>query len=107
MRLNSCPQCRQGQIFGSFLGMQAQCEVCSHVFARESGYFLGAMIASYMTLGATLVVWAVLGFWVFQLPLEVVIGAGIAWVILTTPVFFRLSRQLWIQIEYGISSRLK
>lgn len=107
MSLNSCPHCRNGHIFSSFLRMQSQCEVCEFVFARESGYFLGAMVASYMTLGATLVVWAVLGFWILKLPLEFVLGAGVAWVILATPLFFRLSRQLWIQLEHGISSRLK
>src|SRR4051794_36123645 len=43
-----CPRCRQTRIFSRLLQMNPRCSACGLVFDREPGYFLGAMIVSYI-----------------------------------------------------------
>lgn len=107
MRLNTCPNCHQGKIFGSLFRMNSECDECGFRFDREYGYFLGAMVASYFALGFTLVVWLLLSFWVWNLSIELILGVGGFWILVSTPLFYRLSRQIWIQVEHAISRTLK
>jgi len=69
-----CPRCRlggifRGSIFRGFPKVQERCPVCDLKFAREAGYFIGAMYISYgialltITLIAALL-WAVTGWWI-------------------------------------------
>src|SRR5437773_3176925 len=69
-----CPRCRmgtifRGSIFRGFPKMQERCPICDLKFAREAGYFVGAMYISY---GIALLVialiagllWAATGWWI-------------------------------------------
>jgi uncharacterized protein (DUF983 family) len=38
-----CPACGLGQLYGSFFKMRDECQYCGLVFAREQGYFIGAI----------------------------------------------------------------
>ena len=69
-----CPRCRLGtifrySIFRGFPKMHERCPVCDLKFAREAGYFLGAMYISYgialvtITLIAALL-WRITGWWI-------------------------------------------
>ena len=42
-----CPRCLQGAVCAGLFRMHARCRVCGLVFAREQGYFTGAMSLSY------------------------------------------------------------
>ena len=45
-----CPACGLGQLYGSFFNMRDECPYCGLVFAREQGYFIGAI---YLNVVAT------------------------------------------------------
>jgi uncharacterized protein (DUF983 family) len=38
-----CPACGLGQLYESFFKMRDECPYCGLVFAREQGYFIGAI----------------------------------------------------------------
>jgi uncharacterized protein (DUF983 family) len=42
-----CPVCLQGAVFRGRFEMNATCPVFGHRFAREPGFFQGAMYVSY------------------------------------------------------------
>jgi uncharacterized protein (DUF983 family) len=99
-----CPRCRRGKMFdySIFCGlphMREQCPECGLKFAREPGYFLGAMYISYGLAILTipllaLILWAFTGW-----PLErVAIRACVIFLPLAVPIAL-LSRVLWIYID--------
>ena len=45
-----CPACGLGQLYESFFRMRDECPFCGLVFAREQGYFIGAI---YLNVVAT------------------------------------------------------
>jgi uncharacterized protein (DUF983 family) len=47
MLTQRCPRCRHGAVCAGLFRMHARCPVCGLVFAREQGYFTGAMYLSY------------------------------------------------------------
>ncbi|NDG85586.1 MAG: DUF983 domain-containing protein, partial [Proteobacteria bacterium] len=44
---NRCPSCEKAPVFTGIYAMSRECPSCGSVFEKESGYFIGAMIASY------------------------------------------------------------
>ena len=96
---NLCPVCQKGKIFRGFFRMNPSCPLCEEVFEKESGYFVGAMIASYF-LGVFLAL-PVLLLSIFRFDLEAVwaIALCIGQTLLMQPFLFRYSRILWIQLE--------
>jgi uncharacterized protein (DUF983 family) len=104
---NLCPACRKGLIFRNLLQMNPGCPACGEVFEKESGYFVGAMIASYF-LGVFLAL-PVLLLSIFRFDLEAAwaIGLCIAQTLLMQPFLFRYSRILWIQLEARLTHAAK
>ena len=47
MVLLRCPNCLRGRVFSGAVQMNEHCPFCGIRFAREPGYFLGAMYISY------------------------------------------------------------
>jgi uncharacterized protein (DUF983 family) len=43
-----CPACGLGQLYESFFRMRDECPYCGLVFAREQGYFIGAIYLNVM-----------------------------------------------------------
>ncbi len=97
-----CPNCLEGKVFSSILTMNDRCPQCGHKFAREAGYFLGAMYASYflaiplLALLAFLINWLILPSW---RPENTVLVAVVPYAILVAPLVFRYSRVLWMHID--------
>jgi uncharacterized protein (DUF983 family) len=95
-----CPKCRQGPVFQGSMTMNEICPVCGLKFAREPGYFLGAMYISYplsvivLGLGMLLVhlLWA-------GLRLEFVTLVALLLYFPFVPLVFRYSRVLWIYFD--------
>jgi uncharacterized protein (DUF983 family) len=98
-----CPRCRQGRIFRGRWAMNERCPSCGLLFAREHGYFTGAMYVSY-GLGIpiialfTLLAWLVLPRWQLW---QLVLVAWLAFLPLVPPVF-RWSRVLWIHLDRAL-----
>src|SRR2546425_9853466 len=102
-----CPRCRlggifRGSIFRGFPKMQERCPVCDLKFAREAGYFLGAMYISYgialvtITLIAALL-WRITGWWITKDTVwAVVLFLPLA------PTIALFSRVLWIYLDQTI-----
>jgi uncharacterized protein (DUF983 family) len=99
-----CPRCRVGKIFqrSIFFGfpkMFERCPVCDLLYAREPGYFLGAMYISY-GLGLPVIaifavlLWAITGWWLTK----DVIWAVVLFLPLAPAITF-LSRVLWIYLD--------
>jgi uncharacterized protein (DUF983 family) len=94
-----CPRCYRGAIFRGLFAMNERCAVCQLHFAREEGYFTGAMIFSYVLavplLAILVLVLPLATGWSFE---EVLAAGGLGLVILS-PALFRYSRALWIHLD--------
>jgi hypothetical protein len=83
--------------------MNTACPRCGHRFERESGYFIGAMIASYF-LGTFLALPTLLcSIFLFDLPIFHSLLLSSVQLILFQPLLFRTSRILWIRIEAALT----
>jgi hypothetical protein len=82
--------------------MYATCPVCDLKFAREQGYFLGAMYVSYgLSIPPVLALVFTLWFgarWTFG---SAVFGAFVAYLPLV-PFVVRISRVIWIYIDRSV-----
>jgi len=107
-----CPRCRQagifrGSIFRGFPKMQDRCPICDLKFAREAGYFIGAMYISYgislltITLIAALL-WAVTGWWITK---------DVIWAVVLflpfAPTITLLARVLWIYLDQTLDPEMR
>lgn len=99
-----CPKCGQGKIFetkGSILKLQVPkmneyCSQCSYRFARESGYFVGAMYVSY---GLAILEMLTLFLLIFKFVSLTVLFFALFGLLLLLMFFnFRMSRVIWIHI---------
>lgn len=96
-----CPRCGQGALFRSLLKMNKSCETCDLSLEREAGYYSGAMYMSYFLSIFTLIpVWLLLVFkgmpFIWSLVVVLILN------VLMVPLLFRLSRSIWIHMDYGI-----
>lgn len=95
---NRCPRCQEGRVFRRLILMRERCPSCDLLFAREPGYFAGAMILSYVVGGA-------LAFPLFfvlaanQADFAVTVGAPAALLVLLAPLLVRFSRLAWLWFD--------
>lgn len=99
-----CPRCRQGLIYpGSFLlglgKMRETCPCCGLKFEREQGYFLGAMMISYMLAVPVMGAFLLLFWWLTRWSVETLILVSVLGLLPFTPMLARLSRVLWIYFD--------
>ncbi len=103
---NLCPSCERAPVFGGFLSMNRACPSCGTVFEKESGYFIGAMIASYF-LGVFLAFPVLIALIFFaRAGIALSIGATAALILVLQPLLFRYSRLLWIHIEHRLTKAI-
>ncbi len=103
---NKCPRCHKGNFFENnnpyllkkFDKMHKNCRVCNEDFERETGFYYGAMYASY---GLTVA----FGVAVYMLMCVVLNYEAITYLIvfailqvLLMPIFYRASRLMWINL---------
>src|ERR1700722_8727429 len=95
---NFCPSCRIGKIFGKFLAMNKSCSNCNYAFEREEGYFVGAMFIDALCLPVS----AIPTILFFAIQEKIKLGAFVAifQMIVLSPIVYRFSRLLWIQLGY-------
>jgi uncharacterized protein (DUF983 family) len=100
---NQCPHCKKAAIFSGIYRMNRRCPHCGEVFERESGYFIGAMIASYF-IGVFLAFPPLLlAIFVWEMSVAAAILLSILLTLALQPFLFRYSRILWIRIEAGLT----
>jgi hypothetical protein len=79
--------------------MHALCPTCGLKYYREPGYFVGAMVFSYLL--AVLACLPVSGFLLVSgQPSEVILGVGVLELVALGPLLFRYSRLLWLHIDF-------
>lgn len=99
-----CPKCNSGNVFNGLLTMNESCPVCGLSFFPEHGFYLGAMIVSYMiTAGIGLpLMWIIFG------KLESVMTTiGIAFVLfslLSIPIY-KYSRLIYLHFDFYVDPR--
>src|SRR5215472_1368576 len=102
-----CPRCRAASMFRNsiylgFAKMHNSCPVCGLHFAREPGYFLGAMYFSYLLALAMIAGFALLLWLVTRWRIDrVVIWAVVAFLPFAPTLSF-LSRVIWIYLDQTI-----
>ena len=100
---NRCPHCEKGRIFQGIVRMNSSCSTCGVPFERESGYFIGAMIASYF-LGVFLALPTLLAsVFAYDLPMSQALILSSIQILAFQPLLFRTSRILWIRIEAALT----
>jgi hypothetical protein len=106
---NKCPSCHKGNFFmesnpfnlKTFSNMHKNCNVCKESFERETGFYVGAMYASYgLTVAYGLALFLLLVI-VLKLSLLIFLITFTLSVILFCTWIYRKSRLIWINLFVG------
>ncbi|HZY40447.1 MAG TPA: hypothetical protein VFF59_00445 [Anaerolineae bacterium] len=95
------PDCRRGAVYHGLMSMHERCAVCSYRYGRETGYFAGAMYASYfIAVPVLIVIFAVMSvtFAHGQTP-AATLGMSSVVFLLCVPGIYRCSRVIWMYID--------
>ncbi len=102
-----CPRCGQGKIFHTSIfrlspRLNERCPVCGLKFEREEGYFLGAMVVSYIL--AIMIIPLLAGvIWIItRWSLNWTVVASIVLFIPAAPALSSFSRVLYIYFDQAI-----
>lgn len=94
-----CPACGLGQLYQSFFKMRRECYYCGLVFAREQGYFVGAI---YLNVAATesFIFITYLAFILAHRTADQITYTVLFALALLLPVIFnRHARSLWLSLD--------
>jgi uncharacterized protein (DUF983 family) len=103
---NKCPRCHEGNFFetsnpyklSTFGRLNDRCPVCNEDFRREPGYYFGATYVSYaLTVGFAIGLFLLLCV-VFSVEVVPFIITLSILLIILLPLFYRLSRIIWIHL---------
>jgi hypothetical protein len=79
--------------------MNPSCSACGQSFNIETGFYWGAMYIAYMLTAGYMLSTFGLFFFVFGLPWEVAFTISAVTVFMFYPLWFRLSRAIWINFN--------
>jgi uncharacterized protein (DUF983 family) len=101
-----CPNCRKGPVFRGWPNrVLRRCPICGLSYFRESGYYLGGMILTYVFTAFALIA-TFLFTLVVPIPLQLSQGLLFAlWVsyaVLLTLLFVRPAYSLWLSVDFWI-----
>jgi len=101
-----CPYCRRGPVFGGWFNrVLRECPRCGLIYFRESGYFIGGMIITYVLTTAVVVAVFLVSLllpdiksisWNVKLVLWMVFGILVA-VLLVRPAY-----SLWLALDFWV-----
>jgi uncharacterized protein (DUF983 family) len=101
MVLLRCPNCLRGRVFSGAVQMNEHCPLCGVRFAREPGYFLGAMYVSYPLAAIVLGVLALaLQLLIPHWPWVLCLAVAFVPFLLLVPLVFRYSRVIWMHFDH-------
>ncbi len=103
---NRCPICAQGAIFTGLYSMNEACPNCRTLYAREEGFFLGAMIFSYVLGIFSMVPTLVLLIFAWEAPIWAVFLVPSVQTVMLNPVLFRYSRIVWIHLAHRVEKKV-
>lgn len=110
---NKCPQCHKGDVFKfknpyslkNMFNMHEHCPNCNLKYERETGFFYGAMYASYALTSGWFLLWFILYLTVldwdtFYFALFIAIT-----ILLLSPLAIRLSRLIWLNLFFSYEEK--
>ncbi len=96
---NQCGKCRTGEIFSYFLLFNRKCSHCGHLFEKEEGHYLGAMIIAYLISSLMALPILLLAVFKYETDFPVAMGLTVLEILITGPIFYRYSKLVWIHAE--------
>jgi uncharacterized protein (DUF983 family) len=99
-----CPRCLRGPIFKSLFVSHENCPECGLKYAREPGFFLGAMYFSY-GLGILLSLPLCGVMFYHEYSPWAIFAAVIAQLSLLSPLLLRYSRAMWLHFDQRFDPR--
>jgi len=99
-----CPRCLKGKVFRSLLTMHETCPECGLKFAREPGFFLGAMYFSY-GLGILISLPICAAMFFHDYSPWAIFGVVILQLALLSPLLLRYSRVAWLHFDQRFDPR--
>jgi uncharacterized protein (DUF983 family) len=96
-----CPRCGHKEVFNGYYRLVDRCPRCQHLYAREPGYWVGAIIVNLAVTEVLFGVFFVGGIFatapeVQWLPLLVI---GAVTNVLVPLLFFPLSKTVWVALD--------
>ncbi len=110
---NKCPRCHKGDVFKhknpynltNLFNMYSTCSHCHLVYEKETGFFYGAMYASYgLSVGWFIIWYAIQNFFLNLDTLGFAIGLVIS-IIIMSPLSLRWSRLIWLSLFYSYDKK--
>jgi uncharacterized protein (DUF983 family) len=97
-----CPHCLRGKAFDGLIDMRERCPVCGYKFEIESGYFIGAMYASYFLAIPVIALLALAIHWLFLPSWQLYNAVLVALFpfLFLVPIIFRYSRVVWMHFDH-------
>ena len=87
--------------------MYQACPECRVIYGRESGYFTGAMIVSYILGVPLLAAISLIVWWISGWTVEVVLLAAGVYFLPFVPAIFRYSRVIWMHFDRVVDPNLE
>lgn len=99
-----CPHCHRGKFYTGLLSDNRRCPECGYDFHPEAGFYLGAMMVSYLVTAMLTI----------PLIIALKIGGASTEALFLVPILFyaflgmfllRYARVLWLHLEYRMTAR--
>lgn len=104
MFLQKCPKCDKGNMFSGVFAMNEHCPNCGLNFYPEHGYYLGAMMVSYIVSALVFVPFSWIVFHITDSLIKTILII-LAVLIIFSPVAFRFSRSVFLHFDYWTEPR--
>ena len=111
---NKCPKCHEGNFFinnnaynlKKFDKMHNNCPVCNESYTRETGFYIGAMYASYgLTVAYGLALFLAMVV-LFKIDIMIFLISFSVSLLILLPWIYRKSRLIWINIFVGYKKKI-
>src|SRR3954471_21962507 len=96
---NLCPNCGKAPVFRGF-SMAKDCPVCHFKYEREHGYYMGAMVLSYVFSSFSVIPTFIIGVMLLNANVFAVIAVASLQIILLVPFLLKYSRLIWIYLDH-------
>jgi uncharacterized protein (DUF983 family) len=95
-----CPACGEGRLYESRFKMNKECPWCGMVFAREHGYFIGAIYVNVIATESLIFIAYLLCVLVFSATNPKIYIFLFVLALLLPLAFYRHARSIWLSFDY-------
>jgi uncharacterized protein (DUF983 family) len=97
-----CPACGEGRLYESRFRMNKECPACGMVFAREHGYFIGAIYVNVIATESLIFAAYLVSAMVFSITNPMIYVFLFALALLLPLAFYRHARSVWLSFDYMV-----